>query len=101
MSPRAPVNFLKSPLPIILFISILFFALSPFLLSPSQAFGATYYVTPPMAMIRIAANLKLLHGKPSPKSTLPDSIRGIRFYLKEKKEGLRIDLYSLIKSQEI
>jgi hypothetical protein len=54
-----------------------------------------------MAMIRIAANLKLLHGKPSPKSTLPDSIRGIRFYLKEKKEGLRLDLYSLIKSQEI
>jgi hypothetical protein len=44
MSPRAPVNFLKSPLPIILFISILFFALSP--LSPihSKAFAATYYV---------------------------------------------------------
>jgi len=44
MSPRAPVNFLKSPLPIILFISILFFALSPFSLIHSKAFAATYHV---------------------------------------------------------
>jgi parallel beta-helix repeat protein len=44
MSPRAPVNFLKSPLPIILFISILFFAFSSFLPSLSQALAATYYV---------------------------------------------------------
>ena len=44
MSPRAPVNFLKSPLPIILFISILFFALSPSSLIHSKAFAATYYV---------------------------------------------------------
>ena len=44
MSPRAPVNFLKSPLPIILFISILFFALSPFSLIHSKAFAPTYYV---------------------------------------------------------
>lgn len=43
MSPRAPVNFLKAPLPIILFISILFFALSPFSLIHSKAFAATYY----------------------------------------------------------
>ena len=44
MSPRAPVNFLKSPLPIILFISILFFALSPFSPIYLRAFAATYYV---------------------------------------------------------
>ena len=44
MSPRAPVNFLKSPLPIILFISILFFAFSSFLPSLSQALAATYCV---------------------------------------------------------
>ena len=44
MSPRAPVNFLKSPLPIILFIVILFSALSPFSLIHSKAFAATYYV---------------------------------------------------------
>lgn len=44
MSPRAPVNFLKSPFPIILFISILFFVFSTFLPSLSQALAATYYV---------------------------------------------------------
>ena len=44
MSPRAPVNSLKSPLPIILFISIFFFALSPFSLIHSKAFVATYHV---------------------------------------------------------
>ena len=44
MSPRVPVNFLKSPLPIILFIIILFFAFSSFLPSLSQALAATYYV---------------------------------------------------------
>ena len=44
MSPRAPVNFLKSPLPIILFISILFSALSPFSPIHSKAFAATYHV---------------------------------------------------------
>jgi hypothetical protein len=44
MSPRAPVNFLKSPLPIILFVIILLFAFSPFSLSFSQALAATYYV---------------------------------------------------------
>jgi len=44
MSPRAPVNFLKSPLPIILFISLLFFPLSPFSAFHFQAFAATYYV---------------------------------------------------------
>ena len=44
MSPRAPINFLKSPLPIILFFSILFFAFSSSLPSLSQALAATYYV---------------------------------------------------------
>ena len=44
MSPRAPVNFLKSPLPIILFISILFFALSPFSPFHPKAFAATFYI---------------------------------------------------------
>jgi hypothetical protein len=44
MFSRSLVNFLKSPLPIILFFSILSFALSPFSLIHSKAFAATYYV---------------------------------------------------------
>ena len=44
MSPRAPVNFLKSPLPFILLGSILLFNLAPFLHFAGETFAANYYI---------------------------------------------------------